>query len=106
MKLKSGDLVVLKVSVVDRHQAPVLGVVLGVAVQSSKGWENFRSLIIPFREHVIEPGRPYIVTSVDARTVESHVPRGTRIERDHVVLLDTESGREFMARRTLFRRLD
>jgi hypothetical protein len=98
---KSGDLVVLKV-----NGAPSEAPVLGVAVHSSKRWEGFKSLIMPFREHVIEPGRPYIVTSVDARTVESHIPRGVRIERDHVVLLDTETGREFMARRILFRRLD
>ena len=103
MKLKSGDLVVLKVND-PPSEAPVLGV--AVHLPTWESFESLKSLIMPFREHVIEPGRPYIVTSVDARTVESHVPRGTRIERDHVVLLDTESGREFMARRTLFRRLD
>ena len=100
MNLKSGDLVVLKVSG-PPSEAPVLG----VAVHRPT-WESFKSLIMPFSEHVIEPGRPYIVTSVDARTVASHLPRGTRIERDHVVLLDTGTGREFMARRILFQRLD
>lgn len=99
MNLKSGDLVVLKV-----NGPPSAAPVLGVAVHRPVG-EGLRSLIMPFAEHVIEPGRPYIVTSVDARTVASHIPRGVRIERDHVVLLDTESGREFMARRILFRRL-
>ena len=96
---KSGDLVILNVS-----GPPPEAPVLGVAVHRPVG-EGLRSLIMPFAEHVIEPGRPYIVTSVDASTVKSHLPRGTRIERDHVVLLDTESGREFMARRSLFRRL-
>ena len=99
MNLKSGDLVVLKV-----NGPPSEAPVLGVAVHRPTG-EGIKSLIMPFSEHVIEPGRPYIVTSVDARTVKSHIPRGVCIERDHVVLLDTGTGREFMARRILFRRL-
>ena len=98
MNLKSGDLVVLKV-----NGPPSEAPVLGVAVHRPTG-EGIKSLIMPFSEHVIEPGRPYFVTSVDARTVKSHIPLGER-RRAYVVLLDTESGREFMARRILFRRL-
>jgi hypothetical protein len=96
---KSGDLVVLKV-----NGPPSEAPVLGVAVHSAKRWEGFKSLIMPFKEHVIEPGRPYFVTSVDVRAIKSHIPLGER-RRAYVVLLDTESGREFMARRILFRRL-
>ena len=103
MNLKSGDLVVLKVNG-PPSEAPVLGVAVHRPAEM-RLLEGIKSLIMPFSEHVIEPGRPYIVTSVDASTVKSHIPRGVRIERDHVVLLDTGTGREFMARRILFRRL-
>ncbi len=95
---KSGDLVVLKV-----NGPPSAAPVLGVAVHRPTG-EGIKSLIMPFSEHVIEPGRPYIVTSVDASTAKSHIPLGLR-RRAHMVLLDTGTGREFMARRILFRRL-
>jgi hypothetical protein len=102
VNLKSGDLVVLKVNG-PPSEAPVLGVAVHRPAEM-RLLEGIKSLIMPFSEHVIEPGRPYFVTSVDVRAIKSHIPLGVR-RLAYVVLLDTGTGREFMARRILFRRL-